>query len=259
MRTIGTALVSLLTALALGCVAEAPAPEPAAGVQTPDPETAAAPNPRQQPGAEITMYAPEQHDLYDGRFVISGARVYMVGSLDDPPGWDHLDNGAATIHPVEGTVEIDVNEVQNTGTFGATLQIPEGEFVLTLDRFNEFSPCQDGGIAAYLYEHGADSGCGDMNWPKTFGYVAGWGYGHATLDGEPLYEDYEVHFMVTQGIRDRDTLRATYPPAREGGAGAVNPAAQQIDFYIRSPEQNPENTPGREVFTHFVTMETTWR
>ena len=27
------------------------------------------PNPRQQPGALITMYAPEQHDLYDGHYL----------------------------------------------------------------------------------------------------------------------------------------------------------------------------------------------
>jgi hypothetical protein len=30
-----------------------------------------APNPRQQPGAMLHIFAPEQHDLYDGRFVIS--------------------------------------------------------------------------------------------------------------------------------------------------------------------------------------------
>ena len=44
-----------------------------------------------------------------------------------------------------------------------------------------------------------DSGCGDNNWPKTFVYLAGWGFGHATLNGKPLYDNYEMHFMVTQG------------------------------------------------------------
>ena len=39
------------------------------------------PNPRQQPGAMITSFAPEQHDLYDGRFVLSANRIYMVGTL----------------------------------------------------------------------------------------------------------------------------------------------------------------------------------
>ena len=218
------------------------------------------PNPRQQPGAPITVFAPEQHDLYDGQFRISANRIHMVGTLNDPAGWDHMDNDAKTVRPVAGTAEIDVNEIRNTGTFVATLKIPEGDFVLTLDKWNEFNPCQNGGIVAYLHEHGTDSGCGDNNWPKVFVYLAGWGFGHATLNGKPLYQDYEIHFMVTQGIRDRRTLRVNYPMAnKKGAAGEVNPAAQQIDFYIRSPQMNPKNRPNREVFTHFFGMEVTWK
>jgi len=214
--------------------------------------------PRRQPGAEVTIYAPEQHDLYDGRFILTGGRIYQAGTLDDPPGWDHIDNGASTVRPVDGTVEIDVDEIANTGRFVARLALPEGEYVLELDRFHEFSPCQDGGIAAYLHEHG-DSGCGDANWPKSFLYVAGWGYGHATLNGRPLYEDYQVHFMVTQGMRDRETLRVDYPLLnKRSAAGAVNPAAMQIDFYIRSPEEDARNNPTRRVFDHFFAMAVMW-
>ena len=87
------------------------------------------------------------------------------------------------MRPVAGSVEIDVDEIRNTGKFEARLQIPEGALVLGIDRFHEFNPCQSGGVAAYIYEHG-DSGCGDTNWPKTFVYVAGWGYGGASLDGQ---------------------------------------------------------------------------
>jgi hypothetical protein len=218
------------------------------------------PNPRQQPGASITLFAPEQHDLYDGRFVLTGNRVHMVGGLNDPPGWNHIDNSGATAKPVGGTVEIDVDELKNTGRFEARLKIPDGDLVLAVDRFHEFSPCQSGGIVAYLHEHGTDSGCGDNNWPKTFVFLAGWGYGRATLNGKPLYQDYEMHFMVTQGIRDRKTLRVNYPmTGKKGQAGEVNPAMQQIDFYIRSPQQNPKNTPNREVFAHFFAMEVTWK
>jgi hypothetical protein len=215
--------------------------------------------PRQQPGAEITLYAPEQHDLYDGRFVLTAGRIYQIGTLDDPPGWDHIDNDASSARAVEGTVEIDVDEIANTGTFRAELELPEGRLVLAIDRFDEFSPCQHGGIAAYLYEHG-DSGCGDTNWPKSFLWLAGWGYGHATLNGEPLYDDYQMHFMVTQGMRDRETLRVDYPLLdKTSPAGAVNPAAQQLDFYIRSPETDERNNPPRAVFAHFFAMEVTWR
>jgi hypothetical protein len=219
-----------------------------------------APDPRRPAGASVMVYAPEQHDVYDGRFMISAGRVYMVGNLNDPPGWNHMDNSGATAKPVSGTAEIDVDELKNTGKFEARLKIPEGDLVLAIDRFYEFNPCQNGGIVAYLHEHGTDSGCGDNNWPKTFVYLAGWGYGHATLNGKPLYQEYELHFMVTQGIRDRKTLRANYPmPNKKGPAGEVNPATQQIDFYIRSPQQNPKNTPAREVFAHFFAMEVTWK
>ena len=33
----------------------------------------------------------------------------------------------------------------------------------------------------------------------------------------------------------------------------------ELDFYIRSPQQNPKNKPNREVFMHFFGMEITWK
>ena len=36
-------------------------------------------------------------------------------------------------------------------------------------------------------------------------------------------------------------------------------AAQQMDFYIRSPEVEQTNNPPRKVFTHFFAMEVTWK
>lgn len=213
--------------------------------------------PRAQPDTAMGLYAPNQHELYDGRFVIRGSRIYQAGTLDDASPWNHMGDDASNLRAVGGTVSIDVNEIENSGTFRAELELPEGRYVVELDRFHEFSPCQDGGIAAYLFEHG-NSGCGDSNWPKSLLYVAGWGYGHATLNGETLYEDYEIHFMVTQGMRDRDTLAVMLEPS-SGEAGAVNPASQQLDFYIRSPARNEANHPNREVFDHFFAMEVTWQ
>ncbi len=214
---------------------------------------------RRQPGADMTLYTPEQHDLYDGHFILSAERIYQVGTLADPPGWNHMGNDAADVRPVEGRVEIDVDERKNSGVFRAHLKLPEGDLLLEVERFHEFNPCQDGGIAAFIYEHG-DSGCGDTNWPKTLIYLAGWGYGRALLNGETLYDGYQMHFMVTQGMRDRKTLKVDYPLlGKKSRAGAVNPALQQLDFYIRSPEVDERNNPTRKVFDHFFAMEVTWK
>jgi hypothetical protein len=212
--------------------------------------------PRVQPGTLMGIYMPEQHELYDGKFKIDGSRIFQVGTLNDKSPWDHMGNDASNLRPVHGEVIIDVDEIANSGVFRARLQLPEGAYVIELDRFHEFSPCQDGGIASYLFEHG-DSGCGDANWPKSILYVAGWGYGHATLNGETLYDDYEIHFMVTQGMRDRETLEVMLDPTT-GDAGAVNPATQQLDFYIRSPKRDEANHPNRAIFDHFFAMQVTW-
>ena len=51
-----------------------------------------------------------------------------------------------------------------------------------------------------------------------------------------------------------------YPlPDKKLPGGETNPATQQIDFYIRSPQQNPKNRPNRQVFMHFFGMEITWK
>ena len=215
--------------------------------------------PRAQPGTDVGLYSPEQHDLYDGRYLLTGGAIYQVGTLSDESPWDHMGDDGSDLRRVGGTAEIDVDEINNTGTFRAELDLPEGRYVISLDEIREFSPCQDGGIAALIFEHG-DSGCGDANWPKSLLYVAGWGTGSATLNGEPLHEDYQIHFMVTQGMRDRETLATRYPlEGKTTEAGAVNPAMRQLDFYIRSPEENQANHPSREVFDHFFAMEVTWK
>ena len=116
------------------------------------------------------IHAPTQHPLYDGRFVISGSRVYQAGSLSDASPWDHLSEDGTNVHEVRGTIEIDVDEFSNTGTFRASLQLPEGEYAVELDRFEEFSPCHDGGIAAWLFEHGDSGGdSGGFLYPKSGG------------------------------------------------------------------------------------------
>ena len=85
-------------------------------------------------------------------------------------------------------------------------------------------------MAAFIYEHG-DSGCGDTNWPKTLLYVAGWGYGHATLNDTTIYDEHQIHFMVTQGIRNRESLAVDYSDLEIGSPLAT--AAHSPGEWVR--------------------------
>ncbi len=83
-------------------------------VGAPEPWAASAERgPRSQPGADMSLYAPEQHALYDGQFKITGRRVYQAGLLGEAAPWDHMDNDATNLREVEGEIVFDV-ETLNT-------------------------------------------------------------------------------------------------------------------------------------------------
>ena len=79
--------------------------------------------PRNQPGTDMTIYSPKQHGLYDGKFRLSCGRTYVVGSLSDKDGWEHMDNAGKNSHLVEGSVEIDRAGRQLVGAAGEQLDI----------------------------------------------------------------------------------------------------------------------------------------
>jgi len=93
---------------------------------------------RTQPGTMMGLYAPEQHELYDGRFNIVGRNIYQAGSLDDVSPWDHMDDDASDLQYVGGEIEIDVNEIDNSGSFIAELVLPQGLYRVELERFTNF-------------------------------------------------------------------------------------------------------------------------
>ncbi len=87
--------------------------------------------PQQEPGDTIALYRPQAHDLYNGRFNIEGKKIYQVGGLYDSAPWDHMGNDGKNVQAVGGSVEIDVNEIENTGRVRARLRLPEGSFGLS--------------------------------------------------------------------------------------------------------------------------------
>lgn len=209
-------------------------------------------------GAEgTTILRNPEHPLYRGYFKISGRKTHLIGSLKDKSPWDHMDNEGKRVRHVEGSIEIEVNEKDNTGYVIAEAQTDEGTLKIIFDRFEEWQSYQDGGIASRIYEHG-DSGNGDTMYPKTWLYLGGWGRANVYLNGKLLYKDYQAHFMVMEGARDDTTHEVKYPSEKKAPGGDVDPADMEIDLYVRSEELNNGNNPPREVFLHLFWEEVIW-
>jgi hypothetical protein len=74
-----------------------------------------------------------------------------------------------------------------------------------------------------------------------------------------LYKDYDAHFMVMERSRNPKTREVHYPVKRTLPGGETDPAAMEIDLWVRSKEQNTSNFPPFETFVHLCWDEVTWR
>ena len=199
-----------------------------------------------------------EHPHYSGDFHISGRQTTLIGTMNDAAPWDHLDYAGKRLSSLRGAIEIDVNEIANTGRVGAEFTEGTDRFTIVFDRFSSKAAFQDGGIATRIYEHG-DSGNGDPLYPKTWLYLAGWGTATMWKNDEILYKDYDAHFMVMERSRDPKTHEVHYPVKRTLPGGETDPAGMEIDLWVRSKEQNTKNFPPYETFVHLYWEEVTWR
>ncbi len=210
-------------------------------------------------GAEGTrLFKATEHPFYSGEFRLTGDRATLVGSMGDTPPWDHLDYAGKHLKPAKGTLDIEVNELTNTGLVVAEFVEAPDHYRIVFDRFAAKQPFQDGGIATRVYEHG-DSGNGDPLYPKTWLYLAGWGTATMFKNDQVLYKDYDAHFMVMERSRDPKTQEVRYPVKRTLPGGETDPAGIEIDLWVRSKEQNTKNFPPYDTFVHVYWDEVTWR
>ncbi|HEU4683430.1 MAG TPA: hypothetical protein VFS39_02885 [Nitrospira sp.] len=212
--------------------------------------------PKDDQGTRI--FNASEHPFYSGEFRLKGGRATLVGTIEDVSPWDHLDYMGKRLTPVMGTIEIDVNEVTNTGQVLAEFVENTDRYRIVFDRYGAKSAFQNGGIATRVYEHG-DSGNGDPLYPKTWLYLAGWGTATMWKNDQVLYKDYDAHFMVMERSRDSKTHEVHYPVKRTLPGGETDPAGMEIDLWVRSKEQNTKNIPPYETFVHLFWEEVTWR
>ena len=159
------------------------------------------------------IFKATEHQHYSGQFHLSGQRTTLIGSVNDRAPWDHLDYAGKHLMSVQGSIDIEVNELTNSGQVIAEFVEGADRYRIVFDRFAAKAPFQDGGIATRIYEHG-DSGNGDPLYPKTWLYLGGWGTATMHKNDQVLYKDYDAHFMVMERSRDPKTHEVRYPVKR---------------------------------------------
>ena len=204
------------------------------------------------------IFKAAEHPFYTGQFRLRGQKTTLVGGMQDQSPWDHLDYAGKHLNPVQGAIDIDVNEITNTGRVIAEFTEGSDRYKIVFDRFSASKPYQDGGIATRVYEHG-DSGNGDPLYPKTWLYLSGWGTATMFKNDDILYKDYSAHFMLMERSRDPKTQEVHYPVKRTLPGGETDPAGMEIDLWVRSKETNNKNFPPFETFVHLYWEEVTWR
>ena len=204
------------------------------------------------------IFKATEHPHYSGQFHLSGQKATLIGSTQDRAPWDHLDYAGKRLTPVQGTIDIEVNELTNSGQVVAEFVEGVDRYRIVFDRFAAKAPFQEGGIATRIYEHG-DSNNGDPLYPKTWLYLGGWGTATMHKNEQVLYKDYDAHFMVMERSRDPKTHEVRYPVKRTLPGGETDPAGMEIDLWVRSKEQNTNNFPPFETFVHLCWDEVTWR
>jgi hypothetical protein len=149
--------------------------------------------------------------------------------------------------PIKGTMTIDVEPMRNVGKITAEWTDHNGTWTWTQKRFLHPDHHSSGvrigssvfrvdtvineAIVHNVYLHG-DTAAGQPVLPTVFTYLAAWGPGYATLNGERFDNEFEIpapqwlgHIMVTEGARREDGSVRTlsgeiYNPSR-GDDGAV--------------------------------------
>src|ERR1700692_3358172 len=69
--------------------------------------------PKENEGTRI--FQATEHPYYSGQFHLSGQRTTLIGSVNDRAPWDHLDYAGKHLIAVQGSIEVEVNELTNSG------------------------------------------------------------------------------------------------------------------------------------------------
>ena len=82
------------------------------------------------------IFQTTEHPYYSGEFHLSGGRAIIVGSMKDESPWDHLDYSGKQLRYVQGSIDINVNDLTNSGQ--VTAEFFEGTDRYRIVQYGEF-------------------------------------------------------------------------------------------------------------------------
>ncbi len=182
-----------------------------------------------------------------------------------------------------GSATLLVREDRNTGVVMGTVRANGHTYTVLMNRFGGERPYQSGGIAKFVTLHGLTRQ-GAPILPKTYAYLAGWGSPCTVWkDDSLLYDKFDCHFMLTEGVRDPVTGEVPgFPDKRDvrellrgqrwqgdyernentrrriRDAADVSRMGLQLHVVAHSPERDTGHLPPYETAMHFLWMNVQW-
>ena len=81
------------------------------------------------------IFTATEHQHYSGQFHLSGQKATLIGSVNDHAPWDHLDYAGKHLIMVQGSIDIEVNELTNSGQVIAEFVEGADRYRIVFDRF----------------------------------------------------------------------------------------------------------------------------
>ncbi len=197
---------------------------------------------------------------HDANWKLEATDPLLIGGYGDNFNYD-----GSNTKLLSGTAVVNVNAETNTGiievVFEGTIN-PEanvtytGEIKIVFDKFAEDAPFWEGGIADFVYLHGATKQ-GPPVMPKVITYLASWGMADVYVNGELVYENLDGHMMYTERSRDVDTfaiynsdMTGFFSPADPGNSSIADPDEREIHFVVHDTTSDTDNFPPNAIWIH---------
>ncbi len=197
---------------------------------------------------------------HGNKWMLTASKPLLIGGYGD----NFVYNGEK-VQALTGTATVDVNAATNTGKMVAEFYgtiTPEagktftGNIKLEYNKFLEGSDFWEGGIADFVYLHGATKQEAPVM-PKVKTPLASWGPVNVYVDDKLIYEKLVGHMMYTEASRDKETYAiynsdrsGFYSPKDPTNGSIAHPDQMELHFVAHTTDPDSGNFPPHTVWIH---------